>query len=280
MMGKSNAQVALATNDIEHAEPLGEDTEDQAIRRRPKLVVTLGRGKTGKSVWLRWVAETATRRRPLRIIDADPNNQALARHFKEAEVPPTVDGDEKRSWIEAQMNDMMDAAGDPTRRYDMLLDVGGNDQLLKRLGHEVQIAEVLEAEGVDPVAVHMLGPDDDDLRYLEDVENNNLFRPKATVLVVNAGLVPMTSDPKHAFRGVLSSEIVKRVTSPERGGRLVFMPALGCMREFESLGIRSFRAALRDDGPRRIGRLNCVRIRNWLERDMAGVRATLSDLLP
>jgi len=276
-MVKSNTLTVVAA-DVEKPGPY-DDRADQAAPRRPKLVVTLGRGKTGKTIWLRWVAETAARSRPLRIIDADPNNQALARYFSEAELPPSVDGEDKRAWIEAQMNDIMEAAGDNARRYDLLLDVGGNDQLLRRLGKEVQIADVLEGEGVDPVAVHMLGPDDDDLRYLEDVENNNLFRPKATVLVVNAGLVPPTSDFTIAFGRVLRSEIVQRVTSPERGGRLVVMPALGCMREFESLGIPSFRAALRDDGPSKIGRLNCVRIRNWL-REMEGVRATLADLLP
>src|ERR1700759_2008364 len=68
-----------------------------------KLVLALGRGKTGKSVMLRWIAETAQHNRRLRIIDADPNNSSLANIMADAERPPSDDGEDRRLWIEKQI---------------------------------------------------------------------------------------------------------------------------------------------------------------------------------
>jgi len=246
--------------------------------RRPKLVVTLGRGSKGKSVLLRYVAETSARSRPLRIVDADPSNDSLSRFFPgEAVSPQSLDEEDRRVWLEKEFWDMIE------RRYDMLLDVGGGDLLVKRLGAEVGLAQALEAEGIDLIAIHMLGPDLDDLHYLEDVETKGLLQPKHTVLMLNAGLVPPTSRPSAAFATVLESPIVKRVRADETNGRqvlLVVMPCLPCMRDIEAAGLPNFASALTPQGRKMIGPFNVVRVRRWLNEEMAELRNSLGDLLP
>jgi hypothetical protein len=249
-------------------------------RSRPKMVVTLGRGKVGKSVWLRWLAETAERKRPLRIVDADTNNPVLSQHFKEAERPPALDGDDKQAWIEQQFNELVRAATDDATRHDMLLDVGGNDILLKKLGAEVQIAEYLEESGVDPVAVHMVGTDEEDLRYLTEVEEKRLFCPKATVIVLNKGLVPSTRSWEMAFKPIIESAIIQKITSPARGAKIVVMPALGCMQQLEIAKLRSFKAALYPEGMQKVGGIAARRVRFWLEKEMPEMRAKIADYLP
>jgi hypothetical protein len=247
-------------------------------RSRPKMVVTLGRGGNGKSIFLRWVAETSKGIRPLKIVDADPNNRTLDAHFSDVLVPPAIDGEDKRVWLEDRFNDLIESASDDAKQHDMVLDVGANDLLLRRLGREVQLAEALEEGGVDPVAVHMLGAEEDDLRYLEDVENGNLFCPKATVLVLNKGKVAPTRSWELAFGPIIESAIVKRVV--ERGGKLVAMPALGCMPEVVGKGIHRFSNAAGDEGRKKIGILNARRVRFWMEQEMPAMRRQIEEYLP
>jgi hypothetical protein len=251
---------------------------DVAVER-PKLVVTVGRGKTGKSAFLRWVAETAlaTGTRPIRVFDADIHNATLKRCFDHAEAPPSLDDEDRRTWVEARLSEMVEAvaSNDP---FDAVLDLGGNDLLLKRLGFEVGLVELLDSSGVELVGVHMIGPDVADLRYLEDVERSGLFRPKRLVLVLNTGLVKTLQNPAVAFKPILESEIIRDVTSAARGGKLVSMPALMCMAEIEQKGLKSFSAAAA--APQVIGLFNTKRVAYWLERDMQAVRQQLAGYLP
>ena len=214
---------------------------DRPAQRRPRMVVALGRGKVGKSVFLTWLAESSARRYPLRIVDADPNNPVLVRRFSDAIAPEGDGPEERRMWLEREFERLIERAGTADQE-DMLLDVGGNDHLLKRMGGEMKLAELLIENGVDPVAVHLVGPDEADLRYLEDVESRGLFCPPMTVLVLNEGLVSSGRDPLKVYETILRSEVVRNVTSPARGGKLVFMPELACLREIEAAGSTPGRA--------------------------------------
>lgn len=239
----------------------------EAARRKPRLYLPLGRGKTGKSVMSRVIAEVMPRPFDLRVIDADPNNQSLKGFCPQAEVPPAVDGDDRRVWIEGVAEEMMATADSPEKHRDVLIDLGGNDLLLKRLGGD-GLAELLEASGVTPVAIHMLGTDDADLSYLREVEQAKLFCPKAVLLVLNVGIVSASRDPQLAFKPILESEIVKLVV--ERGGKIVIMPALDklLMEKIEdpAVGIPSFKFAASVEGARKLGMLNSHRVKLWMEQ--------------
>lgn len=250
-------------------------------RSPPKFVVTLGRGKTGKSTMLWWLAESALRRRRLRILDADPNNNALVDRFPDVEMPPAVDGEDKRVWLERQLSTMMDEADDDAKRHDMLLDVGANDLLLKRLGAEVQFVDVLQDAGVEPVAIHLLGPDKEDLTYLKDVEESGFLRPKRTVLVLNTGLISATSSADIAFAPIIESDIFQKVISKERGGRYVVMPALHCMREMQKAGLNLFSECFPGtEGGKKLGAFDARRVKRWYEVQMPEMRASIADWLP
>jgi Mrp family chromosome partitioning ATPase len=62
--------------------------QQTAIKSQPKLVVALGRGKTGKSTFIRWAAERAFRAgRTSVIADADRTNATLAAFFDNVSRP-------------------------------------------------------------------------------------------------------------------------------------------------------------------------------------------------
>jgi len=70
----------------------------------------------------------------------------------------------------------------------------------------------LERHDIRPVAPHLIGPDRDDLAYLHDVEQDGLFAPTATILVLNEALVPA----RRAIRTAFQATILERTRG--RGG--------------------------------------------------------------
>ena len=70
---------------------------------RAKLVVPLGRGNTGKTIFVRWLAERAAKHgRPLALGDGDPTNATLAEYFLRRYVLPArtsrIDGIGSMAW--------------------------------------------------------------------------------------------------------------------------------------------------------------------------------------
>jgi hypothetical protein len=259
------------------AKPNQADQTVDVVERRPILVIASGRGKTGKSAILSYIATTRRRTRPLRIIDADPKNASLSARLPEADTPPAI-GEDRRIWIEQQFDKLVADAG-TEHEHDMLLDLGGGDLLLKQWGHQIDLSSALIEEGVEPVLIHMLGPDDADLSHLADVETGRVFAPPRTIVVMNAGLVPPTQSAREAFKRIAGSALVQSVQN--RGGRVVVMPSLDCMRELEQAGL-SFADVLAEgsDASRKLGFANMRRVRRWLREDMPAMHAKIADWLP
>lgn len=241
--------------------------------RNPRLIVALGRGRTGKTVFLSWLLETARRDLPLRIIDADVNNPVLSQRYPEA-VVPTGMGEARREWLEEQLEAQM-ATRDTDERHDILLDLGGGDLLVKHWGAELALASTLEQSGIDVIAVHMLGPDKADLAYLEDLETHGIFCPQRTVLLMNSGLIGAGRDPGVEFADVVKSSVVQRVKA--RGGKLKFMPPLTCMNDMERCEMTFQAAALNGKGLRLFNR---TRLHQWLIRSMPPMASVFSEWAP
>jgi hypothetical protein len=129
----------------------------------PKLILALGRGKTGKSTFIRWAAEAALERGAEPVIaDADRTNATLAAFFENVTRPESPEDEDVRLWL----NDFVDRQIDT--RFSAFLDLGGGDLILKTWARDLELAAFLEHHGVVPVAVHFLGCDLDDLSYLRD----------------------------------------------------------------------------------------------------------------
>jgi hypothetical protein len=76
------------------------------LSRRPVLLSVRGRHETGKTTLLSLLIDTARGDYPMRIVDADQNNQTLEQWFPQAVIPEGI-GEERRLNVEAQFNRVM-----------------------------------------------------------------------------------------------------------------------------------------------------------------------------
>ena len=146
-----------------------------AERHRPKLILPIGSGRTGKSFWSRWLIDRAAEQRSqLEIIDGDTINPSLASLYKNALVPPATIGDQP-AWFEKTIKSAVE-----TRR-SALLELGCwlfNDWLA-----ELPLAECLAGQRVDLIAVYLLTPDAYSLPRLSYILD--LIKPPRTLIVLN-----------------------------------------------------------------------------------------------
>lgn len=241
---------------------------------RPKLVVPLGRGGRGKTWWLRWALERAQNAgRLVAVADADRTNATLSAYFDGVLTPPSADDADMRDWFIAFCEQLIE------RHLTALLDLGGGDLLLKRLAREVGLADFLDSHGIQPVAVHVIGPDRDDLAYLRDLETDRLFAPQATLLVLNEALVPLGRSTQAAFGGVLDHPIFQDAV--KRGARPVWMPRLVPAHQVDGrrLTFAAAEVSRVKQGQDPIGLWDRQMIANW-RRAMEENFAPVADWLP
>jgi hypothetical protein len=241
---------------------------------RPKLFVPLGRGGRGKTVLTRWIAEKAgyEGRHPA-IADGDRTNQTLAAYFQAVTSPPNTNDLDVRDWMEGLVSAQIE------QRITVLLDLGGGDLTLKRLAAELDLVPFLSGSGIDVVAAHLIGPDLDDLAYLQSLEDQGTFAPERTMLVLNEGLVSGNRSERIAFEPITNHEVFRAVVT--RGAKVVRMPRLGCLHEVELRRVLFADAAAGKTG-RDLPPLNPVnrqRVTMWL-REMATAFAPVEDWLP
>jgi hypothetical protein len=234
----------------------------------------MGRGKTGKSTFIRWAAERAFRmgRSPV-IADGDRTIATLAAFFEGVARPPSPDPLDMKEWL----NGMIE--GQIEERFNVLLDLGGGDLIWKEHARDLALVNLCEQYGVDPVGVHFLGCDLDDLAYLRDVEAGGVFAPRKTLLVLNEGTVPSGRSVARAFDAVQNHEIYRAAVA--RGARPIFMPRLGCMTEVDRRRImfEDAEAGRVKEGQDRIGPINRQMIAIW-RREMDAAFADVADFLP
>jgi hypothetical protein len=164
-------------------------------------------------------------------------------------------------------------------RFSLFLDLGGGDLILKEHARDLELADLCGRFGIDPVAVHFLGGDLDDLAYLRDIERSNVFTPERTVVVLNEGILPPGRPPARAFAAIQAHEVYRDVVA--RGARIVVMPRLACMAEVDRrrLMFEDAEASRVKPGQDRIGPINRQMIAIWL-RQMNTAFADVADWLP
>jgi hypothetical protein len=217
---------------------------DAQVDVRPRIVVPLGKQRSGKTTLLRWMIERGAvrRTRPLKLMDADPHNDTLRQHYPEAESPGSTGIDDRRVSLENAIRVQRQSAreGNP---YDTYWDVGGGDLLMSRLAHEIAFTSAVDRAGLDLIAYYVLTPSLSDLDYFKALDAAG-FRPQRLGLICNAGAVNGDRSPAKAFEPLLSDPFV--VALMEHGAIPLFMPALAA-DAFEAIrqsGAKTFRDAL------------------------------------
>lgn len=192
--------------------------------QRPRIVVALGKQGTGKTFFLRYYIERGAkdRKRPLKLVDADPHNSTLLKHYKGTFSPESSAIEDRRVYLEHAIRTLhlSTADGNP---YDLLVDIGGGDLLVPKLARDVAFTETVEAIGIELITFYMIHPSPEGLEYFQTLDDAG-FRPERLGLVFNGGLVHGDRKPARAFEAVLEAPLIR--TLLERGAKPLFMPAL------------------------------------------------------
>lgn len=186
---------------------------------RPKIIMVMGAGGSGKSTWLRAVAEWALARDAdsTAIFAAVGDRRDLALYFPVAQ-PESFDPAQETRWLEALISHCM------TNKLSAAIDFDGGDVTVASLvAQQDDLAAMVEASGVSLVAVYMLTPRITDLTTLASLERSG-FQPAATMLVLNEGASDTATPFDIAFGPIQRHGAF--VAAAARGAVVIRMPRL------------------------------------------------------
>jgi len=249
------------------------DRPEPQAETAPVFVAPVGRGGRGKSEWARWAWERGFRMgRPVLAADGDRTNPTLTAFVPAASRPESPAAEDVKAWLGSLLERQI------AERASLVLDLGGGDLVLKEFAREVGLVEFLGSYGVEPVAVHLIGPDLDDLAYLRDMEDG-IFAPRRTVLVLNEGIIPTGRATANAFRPVVEHKIFQDAL--DRGAKAVVMPRLPCMADLDRLRLHfeDAEAGAEKDGVYRVGPVDRFRVKTW-RKAMEEAFAPVASWLP
>jgi hypothetical protein len=188
----------------------------EAAPARRRLILALGRGKSGKTIWARWLTEVMRARgvNPV-VADADTVGTGLCRYEEGALRLYRHDG-AIQSWWDAVLADSEDRSGRP-----VVVDFSLNQGLIRRVDPEGTDFRDRYAEiGLDVTKVCFFAPDTGDADAF--VSNGARVTATDTLLVLNEG-APGERGSRQ-FDSVLAHPAVREAI--DHGARVARMPTL------------------------------------------------------
>lgn len=253
----------------------GPVVEGVNLAARPKVILLAGRGKTGKTTAIRWMAEAAlTANRPLLMGDLDPTNASFSTYFQGVHRPADADSPAiMLKWLEQFLSHAM------RHRQTAVVDLGGGDTTLRRLVDELpDLAQMATDEGSALVMLYHVGPQVDDLSPVATMEERG-FQPEATAIVMNEAGVDPGLTREQAFARIHKHRVFRAAV--ERGAVPVWMPRLLVADAIEARRLHFLPTrdgATGPDGKPALGAFDRARLRSWLtamDEQFAGVRTWL-----
>lgn len=221
---------------------------------KPRIIMTFGAGRSGKSTLLRWCVERAQRTRSdegLVLATADARRPTLKRFFPGAMMPGTPDG--AMAWLEKLLSKLVET------RKTAAIDFGADMSLVPLLAQLPNLHQVISDAGVEAVALYLLTPRSGDLTVLDGMEKVG-FRPVATALILNMGTM-MQADAEAEFAQIRRHSAYKAAI--ERGAVEIWMPRLWAARAVEDRGISFHVATEAESG---IALFDRSRVFHWLNQ--------------
>ena len=187
---------------------------DEAARRR--LVLALGRGKSGKTLWSRWLVETMRARGVSPVAaDADWSTPGLSRHDEDV-LRLGSEPQAHRSWWKKVLVNAVGLAGRPVV-VDFSLDAG----LVRNVDPEgTNFAERYASRGFDVTKVFLFAPDVGDVASF--IKTGSAVTASSTLLVLNEGTIGSRRSDR--FDSVLAHPVIREAV--EKGASVVRMPEL------------------------------------------------------
>jgi hypothetical protein len=181
-----------------------------------RLILAVGRGKSGKTIWARWLTETMRARgiNPV-VADADTVGTGLCR-FEEGALRLSRQDGAIQSWWDTVLSDSEDRIGRPVV-VDFSLDQGVIDRVdPEGIDFRDRYAEI----GFDVTKVCFFAPDAEDADAFAN--SGALVTAIDTLLVLNEGAPGERGE--HQFDRVLAHPAVREAM--DHGARVARMPTL------------------------------------------------------
>jgi hypothetical protein len=234
---------------------------------KPKLLLAVGSGKTGKSTLLRWIAECATEREGTVLATLAPN-RTLKHYFPETLHPEGNSTSAGAAFLEMFLDAVVE------NQMNAVLDFPGDDTaLLHLLDQGTDPAGMLERAGVELIAFYTLSSRVEDLTAMAQLAAKG-FTPRATALIMNKGV---TADPtmpaEPEFEAVMEHSAFQAAV--ERGAATVWMPRLYSAKTIEDRRLLFSQARDGSD----LGPSDRSRTHHWL-RAMEEAFAPIASWLP
>lgn len=266
---------ALPAFDVRAPVPVARETEPPVaqgidLSGRAKIVMAAGRGKTGKTTLLRWLAEGSLEAgHSFLMADIDPTNASFAAYFEGVSRPRDDDPLRVRNWLQRFIEYAVQ------QKLSALIDLGGGDTALRSIAAEMPgFDAMIEEAGLAVAVFYLVGPHPEDLTPVATLAERG-FNPRARAIVLNEGTAPIGRSRVEAFGRITATALFKAAT--ENGTIPVWMPRLHAAEAIEArhCGFREGRDG-RTDPP--LGLFDRTRVRHWLnamEGRFAGVRTWL-----
>ena len=250
-----------AEDDLHPAQ--GVDLSGQA-----RIIFVIGRGKTGKTTLLRWMAEQALdETRPFLMADIDPTNASFSSYFPNVSRPTGYDPVEVREWL------LRFIAYALEQKTTAIIDLGGGDTALRSLLTEMPtVFSDIAAAGLAPVALYMCGPQPDDLAPIVTLSSHG-FAPDARAIVFNEGVADAGLPREQSFADVVDHPVVQNEI--QDGALVLWMPRLFAAAAVENRRA-SFGAARDGQTEVALNMFDRTRVRAWLDamaHRFSGVRS-------
>ncbi|AMB47677.1 hypothetical protein [Methylobacterium sp. AMS5] len=224
------------------------------------LLVTIGRGKSGKSLMSKLLIECARAANlPLRATDADPTNSGLK--DTHADTVPVADADPQTVYDHTRAEIERLLAGNAST----LLDFGAGNPTITTLLRELNLARLLKRRGKRLTLFCLLGPERGDLSQIATFLSQPNLEDARIVLCWNEGLVPRGREMSDFDLYVTAKPVVEAL---DRGARLVRLPRLAPATRIDDLGLTFRDAALgrANAAGQRLGGLDTQITAEWLMR--------------
>ena len=255
----------LLTSEQTRSKPVAQGLD---LADRPKIILTAGRGKTGKTTFLRWIVEMATmeNKAPL-LADIDPTNATFSTFFEDVSRPDTFNHTAVRDWLQ----DFMEYA--IKEKQTAVIDLGGGDTILRTIAAEMPgFDAMIEEAGLAMVMFYLAGPHPEDLTPAATLGALG-FKPRARAFVLNEGVTPPGQSRDQVFSRVISSNVYRDETAD--GALTLWMPRLHAAEAVEAR-TASFVAARDGQTEPPLGVFNRSRVGHWLkamDAQFAGVKS-------
>ncbi len=255
----------LLTSEQTRSKPVAQGLD---LADRPKIILAAGRGKTGKTTFLRWIVEMATmeNKAPL-LADIDPTNATFSTFFEDVSRPDTFNQTAVRDWLQ----DFMEYA--IKEKQTAVIDLGGGDTILRTIAAEMPgFDAMIEEAGLAMVMFCLAGPHPEDLTPAATLGALG-FKPRARAFVLNEGVAPPGQSRDQAFGRVTSSNVYRDETTD--GALTLWMPRLHAAEAVEAR-TASFVAARDGQTEPPLGVFNRSRVGHWLkamDEQFAGVKS-------